>query len=46
VTTPAALLLQQPQWRQGFFLHICQVGGLAIIQKRNEPILARGQTGK
>lgn len=31
---------------QGFFSQICQVGGLAIIQKMAQPNLARGQREK
>jgi hypothetical protein len=34
---------------QGFFFlsfHFCHLGGPAIIQKGDEPNLARGQTGK
>jgi hypothetical protein len=35
-----------PTTQAGIFFQICQVGGLAIIHKWNEPNLARGQTVK
>jgi hypothetical protein len=30
----------------GFLFPFCEVGGLTVLHKRNEPNLARGQTGK
>jgi hypothetical protein len=32
--------------KESFFANFCQVDGLAIILKRNEPHLAKGQTVK